>query len=217
MAVPAYTTDLNTFELCAGSANIAGEFTGYGGGRSDGDDTDYEIQGAAHISKEYNATGLGSLGVENPTGPGDPIGGWVSGWNFFMWGVFLPAGAVYTYALGGLRMIVGSDSSNFRVWIVGGNDFGSYPYGGWQNFVVDPETSGDYTDGGTYTSDYGVVGMGVNVEAAIGKGNPFGVDAIRYGRGEIRVADGSVGDGYATFGGMATANDLNANMWVYSN
>jgi len=213
MAAPTYTTDLLPFELCAGAANIVGEFTGYGGGRGDDDDTDYEIQGAAHISKEYNATGLGSLGVEFTTGPGDPVPGWVGGWNFFMWGVFLPAGAVDTYAQGGLRMIVGSDDSNFRVWTVGGSDFGSYPYGGWQNFVVDPETDGDYSDGGTYVSDYGVVGMGVNVIAAISKGNPFGVDAIRYGRGELRVVAGSVGDGYANFAGMATENDLNANMW----
>jgi hypothetical protein len=213
MAVPDYTTDLLDFELCAGSANFLPEFVGYAEGRSETQDTDYEIQGAGHVSKQYNATGLGSLGIENPTGPGDPIAGWVSGWNFFMWGVFLPAGAVASYANGGLRMIVGSDASNHRQWIVGGNDFGSYPYGGWQNFVVDPETDGDYTDEGTYTSDYGVVGMGTNVLAAISKGNPFGIDAIRYGRGEIRAVAGSVGDGYADFDGMAAKNDLNANMW----
>jgi hypothetical protein len=213
MAVPDYTTDLQTFELCAGSVNFLPEFSGLAGGRSETDDTDYEIQGSDHVSKQYNATGLGSLGIEYPTGPGDPVAGWVSGWNFFMWGVFLPAGAVETYAAGGLRMIVGSDSNNHRQWIVGGSDFGSYPYGGWQNFVVDPETSGDYTDTGTYTSDYGVVGLGVNVIAAISKGNPMGIDAIRYGRGEIRAVAGSVGDGYADFDGMATENDLNANMW----
>jgi hypothetical protein len=212
MVAPAYTTDLLTFDLLTGAANFLPEFSGLAGGRSETDDTDYEIQGSDHVSKQYNATGLGSLGIEYPTGPGDPVAGWVSGWNFFMWGVFLPAGAVDSYANGGLRMIVGSDSNNHRQWIVGGNDFGSYPYGGWQNFVVDPETSGDYTDTGTYTADYGVVGLGVNVLSAISKGNPMGIDAIRYGRGEFRVADGEAAD-YATFDGMATENDLNANMW----
>ena len=54
--------------------------------------------------------------------------------------------------------------------------------------------------------------MGVNVLAAISKGNPFGIDAIRYGRGELRVVGGETAD-YANFAGMATQNDLNANMW----
>ena len=83
MVAPAYTTDLLTFDLLTGAANFLPEFSGLAGGRSETDDTDYEIQGSDHVSKQYNATGLGSLGIEYPTGPGDPVAGWVSGWNFW--------------------------------------------------------------------------------------------------------------------------------------
>lgn len=206
MAIPAYTTDLQTFHLLE-TAPTMDEFSGLTGGRSETDDTDYEIQGSQHISKQYNATGLGSLGVDY----GSNIT-WTSGWNFFMWGVFLPAGAVNTYANGGLRMIVGSSINDHNQWIVGGSDFGSYPYGGWQNFVVDPEETADYTVTGTPGANYRWVGMGVNVISAISKGNPFGIDAIRFGRGEFRVVGGQAAN-YATFAGMAAINDLNANMW----
>jgi hypothetical protein len=33
----------------------------------------------------------------------------------------------------------GSDVNNFREWNTAGSDYGSYPYGGWQNFAVNPE------------------------------------------------------------------------------
>jgi len=108
--------------------------------------------------------------------------------------------------------LLGTDiTPNFKGWKVGGNDYGRYPYGGWQNFVVDPETTADYT-GGTLAG-YRWAGIGINCIAAIGKGVPVGLDCIRYGRGQLAVINGDLANGYSTFAGMATANDASTARW----
>jgi Na+/melibiose symporter-like transporter len=63
---------------------------------------------------------------------------WTSGWNMFMWKIWLAPSTIGTRAAGGLVFIIGSDVNNFREWNTG-SDYGSYPYGGWQNFAVNPE------------------------------------------------------------------------------
>jgi hypothetical protein len=64
---------------------------------------------------------------------------WTSGWNMFMWKIWLAPSTIGTRAAGGLVFIIGSDVNNFREWNTAGSDYGSYPYGGWQNFAVNPE------------------------------------------------------------------------------
>ena len=207
MAAATYTTDLTTLSTLD-SAKTNSEFTGYTKtAKPSSPDSDFPIQGTGHISAEQRQTGKGSIAVDN----GSNIS-WTSGWNFFLWGVFLAAAAVDTDANGGVVMIVGSSTSAFNLWNVGGSDFGRYPYGGWQNFVVNPEVTPTSTTGSPGTN-YRWVGMGCNVISAISKGSPYGVDAIRYGRGDIRVANGDSANGYATFLGIASQNDNTSNKW----
>lgn len=198
MAITTDLTDFHTIETTPTSF----EFTNYTIGGIPAVDTDYPIQGTQHLSAAMTKTGLGSIGVDflsNPT--------WTAGWSFFVWGVFLPAGAVNTDALGGLRVLIGSATSAFKVWNVGGRDFGRYPYGGWMNFVVDPQTTADSTVGTPGTDQYRYAGLGVDCTSAISKGQPLGVDAIRFGRGELRV------NGTETFTTIATVNDAQAAKW----
>lgn len=57
-------------------------------------------------------------------------------------------------------------------------------------------------------------GAGVNCPSfAPTKGNAFGLDIVRYGRGEARMVGGDLANGYATFAGFATQNDALANRW----
>ena len=209
MAVPAYTTDLQDFEDFEGTAPTLSEFTGYTAGRSQAVSLDYPIQGTKHADTVMNTTGHASCSVDY----GSNIAGWVSGWAFFPWLVWTAPGAIQTQASGGLVFIVGSSLSAYDGWFVGGKDFGSYPYGGWQCFAVDPEIGYSEQVGGGPGTSYRYVGCGVDVATQVSKGSPLGVDAIRYGRGELRVAGGSVGDGYATFAGMAAANDGSTARW----
>lgn len=198
MTVSTDLIDFHTIETTPTSF----EFTNYTVGGTPAVDTDYPIQGSQHLSATMSKTGLGSIGVDfgsNPT--------WTSGYAFFVWGVFLPASAVNTDANGGLRVLIGSATGAFKAWYVGGSDFGRYPYGGWMNFAVDPETTAQSTVGTPGAGQYRYAGFGIDCIAAISKGSPLGMDAIRYGRGEIRV------NGTETFASMATANDASTARW----
>lgn len=205
MTIAGYATDLSAFKDFE-AATTLGEMAGYVNTGAPALDTDYPIQGSQHVSAAMTKTGLGSIMAD--------FGGnvsWTSGHVFLMWGVFLAAASVNTFALGGLRFLLGTDiTTNYKGWKVGGRDFGRYPYGGWQNFAVDPETTADYT-GGTLAG-YRWAGIGVDCTAAIGKGVPVGLDCIRYGRGQLSVIDGDA-TAYGTFGGMASANDALAARW----
>jgi hypothetical protein len=213
VAVPAYTTDLTDLADLDTTGGTAVEPASlWLAGRSPAeDDTDFPIQGTVHASLTMNTTGKAGVLV-----PGNAFT-WVSGEYLFGWIIWLAPAAIATKASGGLAMICGSSASVFDVHYVGGSDYGSYPYGGWQNFAVDPERTPD-ENAGTPTA-YHYVGAGANVLSAVSKGNPLGFDAFRYGRGEFRVAGGSVGDGYASFlnaaetAGMAFTNDTNTNRW----
>lgn len=208
MAVPAYTndlTDLNDFE---GTIPTLGEFSTYADGRSPAESEDYPIQGTWHIDDVLNSVGHGSIAVDN----GANIT-WTSGWAFFVWLVWTAPNAINLQANGGMMVAVGSALTTFETWYVGGRDFGSYPYGGWQNFVVDPEIAYSEQVGGGPGTSYRWVGGGVDCITKVAKGSPLGVDVIRYGRGTLRVAGGSDADGLADFAGMATANDGSSARW----
>lgn len=206
MAAASYTTDLNVLHTME-TTPTSGEFTGYATGGTPAVDTDYPVQGTQHLSATMTKTGLCSIAVDN----GANIT-WTSGWAFFVWGTFLPAAACQPDANGGLQVLVGADLSNFRAWYVGGNDFGRYPYGGWQNFAVDPQVTAQATTGNPGTS-YRWVGFGVDVATAVARGNPIGMDAVRYGRGSLIITNGDVTNGYGTFLGAASTNDTSANRW----
>lgn len=207
MAIATYATDLQTFELFEASADI-GEFVGYiAASKPTNPDGDNPIQGDYHVSVEQRTAALGSIAVDY----GAPIA-WTSGWGIFVWGAFLQAGAVNTDALGGIVMMIGEDESNFWKWTVGGSDFGRAPYGGYQNWVCDPEVTTGRTETGTMGTNYQWAGFGCDVQNAISKGSPYNIDAIRFGRGELRVINGQPA-AYGTFEDMAGENDLNANMW----
>lgn len=65
----------------------------------------------------------------------------------------------------------------------------------------------------TTTAQYFGAAAVLSGASAVSKGNPLGIDVLRYGRGEARIADGSTADGYATFGGFAATNDSLSNRW----
>jgi len=208
MATPTYTTDLTTivdFDGTPSSPSVAEPSTGWTAGRSPVVDTDYPIQNTNHASLTMNTTGKAGILCTN----GSSFS-WTSGNYLFGWIIWLAPGAIATKANGGLAMLCGDGVGSFKVFYVGGNSSGSYPYGGWQNFAVDPTMA--YSEVFGSPSAYYIVGAGANVLSAVSKGNPLGFDVFRYGRGEFRVAAGEAGN-YATFAGMATTNDNNSNRW----
>jgi len=195
MTAPAYTTDLTTYNDCTANTGW-GELVGMALGAGPDIDTDLAIHGSVCISQDRAKTGLNSQ-VFSGTAPT-----WTSGWGWFIWHKFFAPNSLATLANGGARVMVGTDLSNYEGWYMDGSD--SYPYGGWKNYVVDPETTPDQTSG-TVTA-YNTLGNGWLLITAPAKGNPFNTDIIRYGRGKSIFTGGEAAN-YATFAGYALVND----------
>jgi len=209
MAGPTYSTDLLPivdFDGTPVSPTVAEPSSGWIAGRSPSITTDYPIQGSNHCDLVMNATGKAGALCSNGASRA-----WTTGHYLFGWIVWTAPGAIAEQAAGGLAMLCGSGVGDYKIFYVGGKSFGLYPYGGWQNFAVDPTMTGSEADVGTPTQ-YNIVGGGANVLTAVSKGSPLGFDAFRYGRGELRIVAGESGN-YATFTGMATANDALAARW----
>lgn len=209
MAAPSYTTDLTTivdFDGTPSSPTVSEPSSVWTAGRTPVVDTDFPIQSSNHASLTMNTTGKAGVLCSNASSFS-----WTSGDYLFGWVIWLAPGAIATKANGGLAMLCGSGVGDYKIFYVGGNSSGSYPYGGWQNFAVDPTMTGSESNVGSPTAYY-IVGAGANVLSAVSKGNPLGFDVFRYGRGELRVAEGQAGN-YADFAGMASANDATSARW----
>ncbi len=204
MALPNYDTDLTVlFDFDSIVPNVMEPSTKYVDGRSPiEDDVDNPIQGTNHGSETMNNIGMAGMLAEGNTFT------WTAGHYMFGWLIWTAPSTIDTRANGGLVMLVGSAVGTFRAYFVGGKDYGSYPYGGWQNFVVDPTVIGD-NDNGSPTA-YNFAGVGADTLTKVAKGNPLQMDVFRYGRGEFRVSGGESGN-YSNFSDMASYNDDNSN------
>lgn len=204
MAAPSYTTDLQVVNA-ADSATGWAELTGHGSGAAPSATTEAFIHNGTAIDQATGQALGTAAGVEFDYGSN--ISGWVSGWVFLAWQMFAAPTNIYNWSAGGMRFGVGSTTGNIKFWNALGDDFGNYPYGGWQNTAIDPEVTADATEGSSVAGNYRIFGSLPNMRNKITKGSPHVVDAIRYGRGQLLVIGGDVSNGYGTFAGMATAND----------
>lgn len=213
MAAPSYTTDLALIHACDAASASWTEPTGFLGGAITLPETDYFIQNTGCLSKNCGTTTPVGVGAIYNAGSGltIPSPGAVMIWLYF--------GAPNTLAVqypggsnnGGLQVFIGSATSAFKQWFVRGSD--TYPYGGWICIPVDPTVAANLTTGSpTSTTQYFGAGAYIPGPAIASKGNPFGVDILRYGRCEARMNGGETGN-YATFSGFAATNDLIANRW----
>lgn len=208
MAAAAYTTDLVTITTAEVSTTGWSEPTGATAGGTPAAETDYFIHGQGCISKTFNATGLGGLGYTPSLAQTLPLDGAV-----YIWQYYAAPNALATKANGGIRMAVGSSGSNYRSYYVAGSD--TYTYGGWICYPVNPTVTPSATQG-TPTSTLQFFGWIADSVNAVQKGNPFGVDAIRIGRGTLQATGGDLANGYATFDGMSTFNDHNDSLAGYN-
>lgn len=200
MAAPNYATNLVDITTAEGTTG----FTAIGGGGAlQYQETDFFIQGNFCLSKatsntwDSNGTPRGGAMFNNGAGVTIPADGAVLTWMYW-WG----PGVLATKDNGGAEVIIGSATTAYRSWYVTGSD--DWAFGGWRCYPVDPSLTPDRTVGSpTATRQY--FGWQANVAATvnIGRGNPYGIDAIRYGRCDIVATQGDLANGYATFLGAA--------------
>lgn len=209
MAAASYTTDLTLINAAdAANANWT-EPTGFVDGAITLPETDYFIQGTGCLSKNMGAGSTASSGAIFNSGAGQTI---QTPNALYIWLYFGAPNALATEQNGGLRVFVGSAASAFRQWYVKGSD--SYTYGGWICIPVDPNVLNDATTGApTQTFQFFGAAAVLSGAGSVSKGNPFGIDVLRYGRGELRISNGDLANGYATFAGAASQNDSQANRW----
>lgn len=163
-------------------------------------DTENYFHNAASVSQSSGQAANQAAGMQYDNGAAVS---WTaaSNWCFFAWTFYAAPTNLKDWATGGMRIGIGSADNNANMFNAGGNDFGTYPYGGWQNTAFDPEATADQTIGspGAGYRNFAVL---PNVTAKITKGSPIAADVIRYGRGELKAIGAD-----ATFTGMATFND----------
>jgi len=211
MAAPSYTTDLADISLATSVTGWAEPTaTGWTGGGTPAVDADYPyIEGSSTTNSVLQAatkSGVAALFYNYGSGVTIPTDGAV-----LVWQLCYTTTLIDSYANGGLRVMIGSSLADFYSWDVGGNNAGRMPYGGWQNFAVNPTVSVDDTAGApTTTRQY--IGCAISLTAGVSKGYPHIVDAIRYGRCEARIYNGASGTP-GTFSGFATTNDAVGARW----
>lgn len=204
MTAPSYTTDLNDIATADESSGWA-ESSSWNDGSVTTQETDYYIQGSYCVSSELKITksGYASLIYNYASNLYSSFG---TDYVVLAWFKFLGPNVLDTDANGGIYILVGSALNDFNAWNLGGSE--SYKYGGWINIVADPTVSSDRSNGSPSTTNYTYFGVGIKEINPINKGNPFGVDAIRYGRAAAIFEYGETDD-YCTFEGFAAINDAN--------
>jgi hypothetical protein len=187
MAVPVYATDLADIYT-----DGAGSFTAIGGGAAGlNDETDYFIQGSSCKSKNAFASSTKGMIHNNGSGVTIPTDGAV-----LMWMVNWTPNSMDTKAAGGHQVLVGSATGTYYQYYVDGSD--TNVFGGWLLAAVDPSLGLHDAASGSPTTTRQYFGALSTMVGGPTKGAPFGIDAVRYGRCQLRCTQGQSGD-YATF------------------
>lgn len=207
MTQPKYTTDLTVLNNAESGTwtELASPYNAGGTPASDGENF---IEGTDCRSQTTGTkSGLVfSIVFDNGS---DHSGSMATDDCYFIWSFYAVGSNLDTYANGGMRVVIGTDTTNADAYAVGGSNFARNPYGGWMNVVVDPTLTADYTLGTGNAGAWRYIGTMPKTLAAISKGTPHAVDAISYGRGELIVEYGDATSGYCTFDELARANDAN--------
>jgi hypothetical protein len=142
-------------------------------------ETDYFIQGTACTSATMKV-GIGGALTNNISftlGTDDAVLCWA-----YLW---CPAN-LDTESAGGVRQMIGSGTAAFY-WVThSGSD--DWLYGGWRCYAMgNPSQITVNTVGSPNINSLAYTGWAAKMLAVPGKGNPYGVDAIRKGRCQIKV------------------------------
>lgn len=206
MTAAAYSTNLSNIFT---DGNTTG-WTALGGGASGlNQETDYYIQGTSCLSKNAFASSEKGM-IYNY---GSDAGGTPTDGAYLMWVTHLTPNSLDTIAGGGIKMLIGSGTGDYKSYYVAGSD--TIEFGGWVLAAVKEQTTGDQADTGTPSSTVEQY-FGALFDLPTGgptKGAPNGIDAIRYGRCDIVVEHGTGADPEATFSGILSNLETSTNRY----
>lgn len=193
MAVSTYSTNMTDLFVGAGDSANA---TAIGGGPAGlNDETDYFIQGTGMISKNAFASSKRGMIYNTGADRASLIG---TDGAFLMWTTHATPNSLATMANGGIDMIIGSGTGDYKHWYVGGSD--TIEFMGWVLAAVNPSETTDEADTGTPTAVEQYVGVLFDLPSGgPTKGAPNALDAIRAGRCDIIYELGTSTDPDASF------------------
>lgn len=178
-------------------------------------ETDYFIQGTGCLSFAYNTATRRGATFNNGSGI-DFTTGTHKDKLIYIWLRTATPNLCQTMALKGMSVILGSGTTVpaaaagvWSAWHVGGSDtfIGT---DGWVCYVVDPQSTASETyGGGVNKAAIQHFGATMLPTAAV-KGQPFGIDQVAYGRGELRVS-GTVATAGSGFKEIAAVDSGNIN------
>jgi len=178
---------------------------------SDTAETDYFVQGTGCVSLVYNSVGLSGSHYDIGAGNVLNFSTTHAGKLVYIWLRSFATNSIDTRANGGMRIVLGSGATApaaaagvWSAWYVDGSD----TYGatdGWKCYVIDPRKTPSTTfGGGVDLTAVRWFGGTMKTIAAV-KGQPFGIDQIMYGFGELRARGTNTVEG-AGFKEMADAD-----------
>jgi hypothetical protein len=193
MTASTYTTNLT--DVYAGAGSTTG-WTALGGGASGlNAETDYFIQGTGCTSKNAFASARKGMILNDGTDRASTIG---TDGAVMMWTTHTAPGAMDTLANGGLTLLVGSGTADYKHWYVAGGD--TLTFLGWVIAAVNPSETTDEADAGTPTAVEDHFGALFDLPSGgPTKGAPNAIDAIRVGRCDLIYEFGTGADPEATF------------------
>ena len=143
------------------------------------------IQGGSGIAGSYSSkSGWQYFDIQSGSELDFTAGtGTEDGQHVYMW-VQMPAlSQLDTLANKGLAIRLGSSTTDYREWVIAGNDGSNGWTGGWRCFVIDPTKAGTVTDTGTFDiANVRMFGVWIDTSSS-GRGDNFFMDTIMVGSG----------------------------------
>ena len=201
MAAGVYDTDLITINLAEDNTNW-NDINQQGGGGANSTEIDFAIQGTTAITRQVNNT---RRGVLYDTGSTVTLG---ADEHIFVWTVCATPGIADVKSAGGVRVSIGTSTTNYYDFYVNGSD--TLPEGGMNNYAVYySATSASLQNGSPGANPQFFGSQASTVDTA--KGDNFACDAIRRGTG-FYLTEGDATTPI-TFESASVENDLNANRY----
>ena len=193
MAVSTYTTNLTDLYAGAGSTT---NWTALGGGASGlNAETDYFIQGTGMTSKNAFASAKKGMIFNSGSDRASTIG---TDGAVLIWTTHTAPNSVANIASGGIDLLVGSSTSDYKHWYVGGGD--TIEFLGWIIAAVNPSQTTSEADTGTPSAVEQYFGVLFDLPSGgPTKGAPNAIDAIRVGRCDLIYELGTSTDPDASF------------------
>ena len=208
MAAATYSTNLSN--IIVEFPNTTGwTAIGTGGAGLNAPETDYYIQGNNCITKNAFASSTKGFIYDS----GSDQGGSGTDGAYVCWLTHTAPNSLAVRTSGGMQFLIGSSSSAYRQFYVGGSD--TLTFQGWKFIAVSETATADNTTGSpTAGVEQSFGGLWNLPSGGPTKGAPNAMDAIRFGRCDIIIELGdATPNGPATFDGVLTNLETASNRY----